>query len=492
MGHATQIQSKIARLRGGQPPRVLDLFSGCGGLSLGLQRAGCVSIGGVEIDEDAARSYQWNFHPASPRHGIARDITKVDPAGLLRELGHELGDVDILVGGPPCPAFTRVGRAKLRQVHAHPQAFLLDPRARLYESYLDFVRALQPVALLMENVPDILNWGGQNVGDDISAELGAIGYRACYTLLNAVHYGVPQMRERFILVAVHESMAQVFRFPPPRCQHELPRGYESSRNVAMRLISEAGRESPYFQPTPERSSSTRLAVTVRQAIGDLPVIDVNGEAYRKRGARPVDRTVQCRPLKAGDDYLKSMRDWPGFSTEGTTTGHVTRCLTDRDHRIFARMPHGAEYPEAHRIALQLFEDKWRSRPVSRHVKEELMSEYVPPYDPGKYPNKWWKMIPDRPSRTLMAHLGKDGYSHIHYSQHRVLTVREAARLQSFPDGFRFAGCMNSAFRQIGNAVPPVLAYALGQALLRQLGCLSSLNRACRQEPVSPIGRAARQ
>jgi len=93
---------------------------------------------------------------------------------------------------------------------------------------------------------------------------------------------------------------------------------------------------------------------------------------------------------------------------------------------------------------------------------------LPPYDPGKFPNKWRKMEPDRPARTLMAHLGKDSYTHIHYddSEKRTISIREAARLQSFPDGFVFRGAMNPAFRQIGNAVPPLLARALGEELLR--------------------------
>jgi DNA (cytosine-5)-methyltransferase 1 len=95
---------------------------------------------------------------------------------------------------------------------------------------------------------------------------------------------------------------------------------------------------------------------------------------------------------------------------------------------------------------------------------------VPPYDPGKFPNKWWKLDPLKPSRTLTAHMGKDTYSHIHFDnkQSRTISVREAARLQSFPDGFRFAGAMNAAFRQIGNAVPPLLALAVARTLRKQI------------------------
>ena len=96
--------------------------------------------------------------------------------------------------------------------------------------------------------------------------------------------------------------------------------------------------------------------------------------------------------------------------------------------------------------------------------KKLLASIVPPYDPGKFPNKWRKIEEDQPSRTLTAHIGKDTYSHIHYDseQARVISVREAARLQSFPDGIEFTGPMNTAFRQIGNAVPPLMAYALAE------------------------------
>src|SRR5205823_3720884 len=102
--------------------------------------------------------------------------------------------------------------------------------------------------------------------------------------------------------------------------------------------------------------------------------------------------------------------------------------------------------------------------------ERLRKEMVPPYDPGKFHNKWRKMEANYPSRTLMAHLGKDSYSHIHYdsAQARTISVREAARLQSFPDGFVFEGSMNPAFRQIGNAVPPLLALAIAKTIKAQL------------------------
>jgi DNA (cytosine-5)-methyltransferase 1 len=138
---------------------------------------------------------------------------------------------------------------------------------------------------------------------------------------------------------------------------------------------------------------------------------------------------------------------------------------------------GDQYPEAHQHALEMLQERidalardgQKVRPGSQEY-EALKASIVPPYDPGKFPNKWRKMWRNQPARTLMAHLGKDSYSHIHYDskQARTISVREAARLQSFPDGFTFHGTMNPAFRQIGNAVPPLMARSLAVQIFETL------------------------
>jgi DNA (cytosine-5)-methyltransferase 1 len=178
-----------------------------------------------------------------------------------------------------------------------------------------------------------------------------------------------------------------------------------------------------------------------------------------------------------------MRGWPGFEApiEGPRD-HVIRYLP-RDWPIFERMRPGDEYPAAHDIAEMLFQEQLKARRQagqrvlrSTWAWQDLRHSIVPPYRVDGFPNKWWKLHSDLPSRTLMAHLGKDSYSHIHFDdyQARTISVREAARLQSFPDGFVFAGSMNAAFRQIGNAVSPLLALALGDVLREQLVGRSSL------------------
>ena len=160
---------KLARLRAGKTPRVLDLFAGCGGLSLGFQSVGFEIVGAVEFDPDAARSHGMNFHPGQSNHALPIDITVVGPEELAvkLDLGKTDQSVDVIIGGPPCQAFARVGRPKLREVDEHPEAFRHDPRARLYQEYLHYVDAFKPVAVLMENVPDALNHGGQNIAEEI-------------------------------------------------------------------------------------------------------------------------------------------------------------------------------------------------------------------------------------------------------------------------------------------------------------------------------------
>lgn len=466
------IREKLARLRDGKPPRVLDLFSGCGGLSLGFHAAGYDIAASIELDPDAARSHGTNFHPSRPEFAVARDITSTHPADLTRELG--LGDpstsFDIIIGGPPCQAFARVGRSKLREVADHPEAFRHDPRARLYIEYLDYVEACAPLAVLMENVPDMLNHAGHNIAEEVCEVLESRGYRCGYTLLNAAFYGVPQMRERMFLIALREEFDSPIAFPEPTHWIELPGGYDGSRAVALKLLdnlTDLFRPSRYL-PAPEASETLPHAVSAQDAIGDLPTIDARAQLRNgdlKRGSRRFQEAIPYTANGNASGYARLMRSWPGFPPRDGVYDHVIRYLP-RDYELFARLEAGDEYPQAWRKANQMFEERLVS--LGREGKapaegswewHQLHESIVPPYDHTKFPNKWRKMEPDKPARTLLAHLGKDGYSHIHYdsAQARTISVREAARLQSFPDGFVFCGTMNPAFRQIGNAVPPLLA-----------------------------------
>jgi DNA (cytosine-5)-methyltransferase 1 len=238
------VRAKIARLERGGRPRVLDLFAGCGGLSLGLQLAGFEILAGLDSDPHAAASHALNFHEGCAAHAMPQDLTdpEVTPASVCMRLG--LGApaeaVDVVVGGPPCQAFARIGRAKLRAIAGDPEAFLNDPRAGLHERWVAWVRELEPLAVVVENVPDVLKAGGRNIAEEIARDLDQLGFITRYTLLNAVHYGVPQTRERMFLIGLRKEIGQAPAFPSPTHAHAIEHPMNGSRkgqSVANRIGS---------------------------------------------------------------------------------------------------------------------------------------------------------------------------------------------------------------------------------------------------------------
>jgi DNA (cytosine-5)-methyltransferase 1 len=265
-------------------------------------------------------------------------------------------------------------------------------------------------------------------------------------------------------VALPNHLQTAFSFPAPTHSVELPSGYNNTIAHALSVVGRA------FEEPPAASKDLPTAISVKDAIADLPIIRDHLDGSLRRGARRFNTPLPRRVKIRAGSYAETMYRWPRFEGSDVLLDHVIRSLSDRDFRIFREMDSGEEYPAARKRAEQLFEDAlvkrgWGARPHDAEWRR-LHKAFVPPYDPGKFPNKWRKMEPKLPARTLMAHLGKDSYSHIHYDseQARTISVREAARLQSFPDGFIFRGAMNAAFRQIGNSVPPLMAFALALAL----------------------------
>ena len=447
-------------------------------MSLGMEAAGFELLGHVESDDTAAASYALNFRPPVEARrsewSEPRDMVASDPATLARQIGLEgnvVDQFDVLAAGLPCQAFARIGRSKLRSVTGDEDAYVNDPRAKLYQRFLQYVEAVQPVAILIENVPDILNHGGHNVPEDICQTLEAMGYSARYTLLNSAYYGVPQMRERLFLVAIDSSLGFAPGFPEPSHAAKLPSGYEGARSVALKHVPKQGSR---FADIPPAREGLPPAITVKAALGDLPRITEHYASPVDMRRRKVTDRLPYASFSNLGPYAKKMRAWPGHQiSHADTDGHMVR-ITPRDFEIFRRMKHGGDYPHANAVAETIFKEQLEAQPVPLSEGsadwDALRALHVPPYDPTKFPNKWWKLNPAMPSRTLTAHMGKDTYSHIHWdsTQKRTVSVREAARLQSFPDSFRFAGAMNAAFRQIGNAVPPLLAEAVAKRIRQDL------------------------
>ncbi|MBI2949001.1 MAG: DNA (cytosine-5-)-methyltransferase [Verrucomicrobia bacterium] len=455
-------------------PSFLDVFSGCGGLSLGFTAAGFQCLDGIETDPHAHETHARNFGGARSTHG-PQDIRDLNARDYLGSRLPGKAAPTLIVGGPPCQPFTRVGRAKLREVSRLADAHLHDERVTFYEHFLRFVDELRPLAFVMENVPDLCRFAGRNIAEEIALTAADLGYAVRYTLLNSVWYGVPQMRERVVIVGLRRELGLTPRFPRRTHRLLLPRGYFTGRlaNGAIPVLP----PHDHYAGQPDEIARPRPAVTAREALSDLPPIFDHLEHMQARcGARRFNRPVEYAGPPA-NAYQRLMRKWPGFGEYGPPADHVIR-FTPRDYETFRRMQPGDQYPQAYAVALERFEAALRreerttgTRPREGAPRyEELNKSIVPPYDPAKFPNKWEKLDPDQPAHTVTAHLGKDSYSHIHYDnvQARMISVREAARLQSFPDGFHFAGTMNPAFRQIGNSVPPLMVLALAKSVREQL------------------------
>jgi DNA (cytosine-5)-methyltransferase 1 len=171
--------------------------------------------------------------------------------------------VDVILAGLPCQAFARIGRSKLGSVADDPDAYRTDPRAGLYRRFLTYVRSFQPLAIVLENVPDILNHGGHNVPEEICRKLENWNYKCEYTLLNAANYGVPQLRERLFLIAIHKAAARAPAFPKPTHSFDIPPGYASSRQFALKHVDLA--DSHYVAP-PAVATKLPPAVSVREAL----------------------------------------------------------------------------------------------------------------------------------------------------------------------------------------------------------------------------------
>ncbi|MFC9398545.1 DNA (cytosine-5-)-methyltransferase [Streptomyces sp. NPDC057027] len=366
----------------------VDLFSGAGGLSLGLQRAGWTTAAAVDFDERALETHAANF----PGMSLLMNLGEAEERDRLEDiLEPAKGKIDLVAGGPPCQPFSRAGRSKIRHLVENYGRDPEDRRKELWGAYLDVIKRIKPRAILMENVPDM------GLGDDffvirvIEQQLEELGYATQVRLVDAWRYGVPQHRKRLILLA---------------------------RNDVDR-----------FEWRQEIAEEERT--TLRKAIGDLPAITV---VPRERvGER--EMSYDTLPEKQSD-FATDMRK----RAQGDVVfDHMTRRVRPDDWVIFNSMDSKTLYSE---------------------IDPELQR-----YKANHFTDKYKKLAWDDLSRSITAHIAKDGYWYIHPDQNRTLTVREAARVQTFPDRFRFAGTRSDAFRQIGNAVPPLLGQAAAEVLL---------------------------
>jgi DNA (cytosine-5)-methyltransferase 1 len=365
---------------------VADLFSGAGGLSLGLQEAGARVVFAADTDTDATATHRHHFG------GLTVDWDLSDPEAIRRVVAILRGiEVDVLVGGPPCQPFSKAGRSMIRHRVRRGLREPHDVRRDLWMSFLEIAGEVMPRALIMENVPDMALDREAFILRTMVLRMEQLGYAVEERVVDTALYGVPQFRQRLILVALRDRVA--FRWPDPTSQTSL-----------------------------------------RAAIGDLPAVE---GGWRPRGGAEGWADYET-PVDEQSEFQKRMRSRVGRDDSKKVFDHITRPVREDDEAAFRVMDSSTRYSE---------------------LPEELRR-----YRHDIFDDKYKRLDYDGKSRTITAHIAKDGYWYIHPEQHRTLTVREAARIQTFPDHFRFSGPPSAAFRQIGNAVPPLLGEALGRAL----------------------------
>ncbi|WP_217638566.1 DNA cytosine methyltransferase [Rhodanobacter glycinis] len=398
------------------PFNYLDLFCGCGGFSLGLEAAGLNCVAAIDFDPDAISAFKSNFPGVG--HVLERDLTKFTPEALREIIGQ--AKVDIIVGGPPCQGFSK---ARMVDGSNHGSRLVEDPRRLLFRNYLHYVEFFRPSIFVMENVPGIRTAAGGEFFIAVQAEARKLGYRVHATPVRAWHYGIPQKRERQLIIGT-------------TC--DLPI-FSAEQYVAATHGDST--DSDGARKGPGRPRGLKKLVTLWDAIGDLPILGA-GEG---EDSSPYDfRRRHLHVQRYGRNYLEDVAQ---VDRAVELTGHVARSHSARDLRDFDRLHEGETSLQA----------------IERGVEMEF------PYDRENFKDRYTKQHRNRLCSTIVAHLSKDGLMFIHPTQRRSLTVREAARIQSFPDWFTFPKARTVAYRLIGNAVPPLLGKAIGRGLKRYLG-----------------------
>lgn len=442
-------------------PEIIDLFSGCGGLSYGFLEAGFNIASGMEMDKSASVTASYNLHwkQGRDREHFCMDITK-NSASVFSD--YIQGDV-IVIGGPPCQAYSRLGKAKLKSL-GEDRSPKNDARGSLYEDFLRYVLDLNAVGVVMENVPESVNYNGVNVPQAVCEILEKNGYEAIWTILNAADYGVPQVRERVFVMAVKKENGRVIQLPNPT--HKRYNDTLKTQND-LRLKTFSTFDNFRLPNKVDEKVNLPYWVTVGEALSDLPVLFPNSESPYVLYKPNIKLEYSSSPK---NEYQLMMRKSRKCVLE-SVSGHGFR-KTARDFGIFEKMKYGDDYRDAVLIAEKLFKEACRKYKVTETsdpvLYKKLKKQIIPPYDTSKFYSKWKRLDAYKPSHTLVAHLSTDTYSHIHPWEPRGISVREAARLQSFPDDFLFSCPMGEAFRQIGNAVPPLLSKAIAESLIKTL------------------------
>lgn len=428
------------------PAQILDLFAGAGGLSLGFelfqpkgQRVFEV-YRAVDIDKYACQTLRTRYGNERVIEGDIRD-EKVQKK-IISECK---GKVSIIMGGIPCQSFSMIGPRS--GYGKKMEKFKDDQRDQLYLEFKKIVDALNPNIIIIENVKGILSKKdihGRKIIDNIIKDFEKAynfdnrNNNTKYMLLNAANYGVPQRRERVILIGINKQW----------------------KNIKV----------PYPEPTHAEENNSYLPyVTVFDAIGDLPSVSPK---VTKTNLKP----KQIKQITKRNRYLRNGKDKIFYKKEQLQK-HLSRIGTSGKEFFEFVRPNGYQFLDHHIARSQQFSDILLFRYLRQGETAKEFAKRKPrlakkliKYSMDTFLDKYRKQKWSEPSTTLFAHLEKDGNRFVHPKQSRTITPREAARLQSFPDDYIFEGPISKKFRQIGNAVPPAMSNSIAKAIYSEILC----------------------
>ncbi len=375
----------------------IDLFCGCGGISVGLENAGFFVMAGVDIEKKYIASFRHNFPNTRT---LTSDIIKIAPEQFMNEINISPGELDLLVGGPPCQGFSKNVPRKNR--------CLDDPKNLLVKSFLAYCEAIQPKMVLMENVAEMKNGFEEAYSQEIISRLIDVGYTITVVVLNSADYGVPQRRRRAFFMANRFGI----KFSTPKPTHK---AWDKTVENNLDIFDD------------------KKHIRVWDAISDLPSLE-HGKGHEV--------------------------------TEYLTTAQTEFQIKMRGNQRFVRNH------IARKLAPIQFERLSALAPGQGHKD-------LPPHlqTKGGYSGAYGRLTKDMISPTItrwVFHPGSGRWGHP--TDIRTLTIREIARIQSFPDRYEFIGSYNDQAGQLGNAVPPLLAQSIVEHMKNQLDSFKKLTK----------------
>ena len=359
----------------------IDLFAGAGGFSEGFRMEDFRILAANDFDKDAANTYRLNHPEVNFLDGPIEQISGKD---LLKAACIRKGELDVLIGGPPCQAFS---------VYNHQRGFH-DERSGLFREYIRIVEALEPKIIVMENVTGMASVEKGRAIFEITKSLEKLGYTVDHKILKAEDYGVPQERRRLIFLGVRHNFS--FQWPDPT--------HIKSGNAKLKKCN-----------------------TVWDAISDLPKLSID-EGFE-------EGVYNTAPLSDLQKYLRK--------ESSLIFNHVAPHLMPINMYRMKYIPQGGS---------------WRDIPF------DLLPEGMKRAKRSDHTKRYGRLTKDGLSSTILTRCDPHWGAYIHPTQDRTLTVREAARLQTFPDRIRFMGARVEQYRQVGNAVPPLLGKAIAKTV----------------------------